>query len=232
MSKLDVKNKISIVKYIIIGGYLLGSSNLLGSVDEKSREAMGAKFLLDRRLLDDTEAGDEMNVRRLIRLGADPDVQDTLGNTPMSFAIQIDNSRIVRELIKARARETALGDSLLHCAAKNGSINVVEMLLKRGDDAGLLNDYGQTALDQARMALNRFTAVLEGKASILRQEIAALSPEVPNCQARKKGRHGRLLFCYAVERQQMQVDRITEKIDKYNRIIELLTAKREGESEE
>jgi len=70
---------------------------------------------------------------------------------PVEFALVLNNKEIAVFLIEQMDIHLAdqNGDTLLHHAARNNNINLVEILLDHGADVNAKNNYGSTALDLA-----------------------------------------------------------------------------------
>ena len=106
-----------------------------------------------------TLAPDPLDAHRsvdlLLRRGADPNVADRQGLTPLHLAARRADGRVVERLLKAGAEPTALaagvdGMSPLGAAIGAGAIEVVAHLLRAGADPGIaMNAYGTNALQEA-----------------------------------------------------------------------------------
>jgi len=82
------------------------------------------------------------NVRRLCELGADLELANDQGCTPLLHAAMLDDSRFVTELLRRGARPTArssAGMSALHFSAGRGHHRTLRALLLHGDLAALVN---------------------------------------------------------------------------------------------
>jgi ankyrin repeat protein len=102
-------------------------------------------------------------VQQLIEAGAQTDLTDEIGGTPMSYALLSGQTAIVELLLKKRPKtgldDTISGDLLLS-AAQKGHNDVVKLLLDSGKvNPNLKNKSGRTPLSLA--AENSHDAVLE-----------------------------------------------------------------------
>jgi len=99
-------------------------------------------------------------VRKLLRLGADPNSQDYAGWSPLHEACNRGNDIVARILIKGGADIHTLGmykETPLHDASRNGHLKVVKLLLKSGANKEALNAERKTPLEVARNPENPCT---------------------------------------------------------------------------
>jgi ankyrin repeat protein/beta-lactamase regulating signal transducer with metallopeptidase domain len=112
-------------------GAIKGSPNLLGIIN----------------------SGDIEQVKLLISQGADINVKNSNGLTPLYLASQEGRKDVVELLIDNGADINAKnnnGITPLHRAAREGHKDVVELLISRGADINVKNTRGQTPLDLAQ----------------------------------------------------------------------------------
>ena len=112
-----------------------GSTTLLESIDFRRREGS----LTDLSL-------------RLLALGADPNLGDGRGRTPLHAAAAVEGPELVRALLEAGANPLALdadGASTLHAAAASGSSEVIDLLVSAGADPDALASDSRTPLHLA-----------------------------------------------------------------------------------
>jgi ankyrin repeat protein len=118
----------------------------------------------DVRLLSATRNSDLDAARSLLGAGADPNVAQGDGMTPLHLAAERGNVEMAKLLIGARANvnaKTRIGEyTPLHVASAGGHVQVVEALLSAGADASArTSNSGVTPLHLAAMAPNGERAV-------------------------------------------------------------------------
>jgi hypothetical protein len=98
--------------------------------------------------------GNPAIVSRLLDFGAQPNVADHDGRTPLWLAVHKEDARIAALLLDYKANPNCrVGKNRLTplmAAAKNGRIEVVNLLLDRGADPRLVAEDGRTAAQFAR----------------------------------------------------------------------------------
>ena len=86
----------------------------------------------------------------LLKLGADPNIADCSGNTPLhaacSYGCVGNISALVRHGANLDAKNSA-GDTPLMELARRGTVSAMKRLLKAGADMSAVNNKGQTAMD-------------------------------------------------------------------------------------
>lgn len=95
---------------------------------------------------------DEILFEKLLKLGADPNVTNSHGTTPLILAIIHKPTNLIELLLDANADINAQdysGFTALMYAASYGHIDKVKMLLDKGADPDINNNNGYTALDLA-----------------------------------------------------------------------------------
>lgn len=99
-----------------------------------------------RAMLGAAEAGDAAEVERLLHSGADPNLNDKLGWTPLAIATNKDHPEVVKLLLDHGA-DVAYRDILGRQPLANvRSKEVAKMLLDRGADVNAKDNDGTTAL--------------------------------------------------------------------------------------
>lgn len=142
--------------------YATYHSDLLTAMDALSaganpnaRDADGVPVLVAALSLHDTEHNNlEFLIAELLQAGAHPDggIDDPAAPTPLDFALELEDTYILRCLLESGANVNAKdadGDTPLMRAAALGQAEALHMLLAAGADATLRNNAGQTALDLA-----------------------------------------------------------------------------------
>lgn len=109
--------------------------------------------------------GNPAIVARLLAFGADPNVADHEGRTPLWLAVHREDARIAALLLDYKADpDCRVGKNRLTplmAAAKNGRIEVVNLLLDRGADPRHVAEDGRTA---AQFAKENFKVNMVGQA--------------------------------------------------------------------
>jgi ankyrin repeat protein len=88
----------------------------------------------------------------LLRSGANINVKDNFGRTPLLQSAMIGNIEMTEFLLKAGADSNSLtdsGESSLHIAAACGHSNIARLLIKHGAKVNQRNDEGITPLNRA-----------------------------------------------------------------------------------
>ena len=91
-------------------------------------------------------------VRILIEGGANVNVKDVFGDTPLHAAIEQGNNDMVILLVEAEANVDAkdsFGDTALHRAISKGDTSIVRTLVDALADVNLTNAFGDSALELA-----------------------------------------------------------------------------------
>ena len=105
--------------------------------------------------------GDLRRLALLAELGADLNLRENRGYTPLAVAAIDGKAEAVRQLLSAGADANVTdnaGGTPLHHAAARGRAEIVQMLLDGGADPGFRNSDGKTALDVAMEAGKDATA--------------------------------------------------------------------------
>ncbi len=145
-------------------------------------------------LLDAARLAQLERAKELLAAGADVNVADWRGFTPLMWASAAGNAALVRSLLDAGAvpdRRATDGTTALMLAAANGFVDVVRLLLSRGADAAVVKG-GATARQLAagrghqetatlleeteRLGARLIQAVAEGQNVLVRQLLALGAP--------------------------------------------------------
>jgi len=117
---------------------------------------------LNHALLWASGSKDVANLRALLKAGANANVQDKDGDTPLIVAVRTQHPANVEVLLKAGARVNVRrhwGETPLTEAASRYDTRMVHILLDAGADVNAANEYGLTAL--MRATHRQPTSVLE-----------------------------------------------------------------------
>jgi ankyrin repeat protein len=132
------------------------------SDNKQSEEGISSQDL-GSRLIQAVEQDNATSlVELLIKQGAEVNLQDKYGHTPLHVAASINSPAVADLLIQSGAEVNAQnedGDAPLHYAAKNNSPTVAELLIKSGAEVNAQDKDGKTPLHWA--AENNSAAVAE-----------------------------------------------------------------------
>ena len=171
LHKAAAQGKLKSVKRYIQMGVPVDAKNVVGEMPfdlaKKARHGGVCKFLkANLDLLKFAYDGNFYGVKRALKAGADPNVRNRAGNTPLLGIAQIGTAEEVRYLLDAGARFNDVNSANrtpLFLAACIGNVGVVRQLLAAGADKTIVDENGQTALDIARKnGRKRTAALLEG----------------------------------------------------------------------
>ena len=122
-----------------------------------------------RDLFRAVQGGDIEATSRILKTGANPNVRDNRGRTPLMYAAIKGYGVLVPPLLEARADpdlRAADGATALFMAVVQGNEEIVEMLLRAGADASIKGPGGRTAADVARLKKLQDTFALLKRASV------------------------------------------------------------------
>ncbi|KAJ1478836.1 ankyrin repeat-containing domain protein [Baffinella frigidus] len=113
----------------------------------------------------------------LLDQGADINVKDTDGETPLHIAVEAGNDGFVQTLLSMGADvhvTTELGDTALHLATRGGCCEAVQMLLDNCADLRAKNSSGETPEDLASApGQERVSAILQTHEAMRRARLEA-----------------------------------------------------------
>ncbi len=115
---------------------------------------MSEKVVISQEMLLAKQSDDPVSIRRLLRLGENPNVVDEYGTPLLVWAAWRGYTEVVRLLLDKGVNIDACGTGgetpLMH-AAFQGHTAVVSLLIERGADVNLMAGGGSTALIWASM---------------------------------------------------------------------------------
>jgi len=97
-------------------------------------------------------------VRFLLRHGADVDVPNTFGDSPLVDAAALGRTDIAARLLNHGARPDGVSDTHdtpMHVAARSGNAQILQLLLDAGATAEYRTDLGETVFDAVDAAPRR-----------------------------------------------------------------------------
>jgi ankyrin repeat protein len=117
------------------------------------------------------------DVRTLLQQVKDPNITDSLGRTPLSYAASLGNTEMIKVLLDSGARidyRDLSGATALHWAAETGHADVIRLLLAAKAPVDVTNRQGVTPLMMAADAnkSDAARALLEGGADRKRQDFS------------------------------------------------------------
>ncbi len=118
----------------------------------------------NKLLIEATKLGDLGSVKKLLDLGANPNVYDEEGCSPLHIAVINADLAMIEALLKAKARVSIKtishqGQEPLHIAAMGDRHNVIETLLTAGANIDRKSSDGRTPLIFAIQKGHRNTVV-------------------------------------------------------------------------
>ena len=108
---------------------------------------------LNEQFFDAARGGDKERVLRLIREGADVNVKNLLGETPLHLASRHDGHVKVVKLLLEKGLDVNVtnssGHTPLHIASSYSKVDLVKLLLEKGADVNANDNDGETPLHYA-----------------------------------------------------------------------------------
>jgi len=114
--------------------------------EERSKEALFVG------IFDAARHNKHTQVSEMLLRGADPDMRDEHGNTPLIIAVQNGNKKISKALLRRGANvnfQNHQGNTALHYAYKFGYTSLGQYLLSKGADDGIHNIRGRTCYEES-----------------------------------------------------------------------------------
>lgn len=94
-----------------------------------------------------TIRADQSAVKTLLAFGADPNITDNYGCTPLHFVTSVDVCKLLLDAkIDINARNAYYGRTALHTYNRDREVGVIDMLVQAGIDVNAQDSYGETAL--------------------------------------------------------------------------------------
>ena len=116
----------------------------------KLKEKIDGKYAL----IEAVEHNKKYLVLLFLTRGADVDVCDENGNSPLHIACKNENSAITNILLKKNAdieKKNKYGHTPLHIASYRGSYDLIDLLLDKGADLNCKDNHGHTPLHIATL---------------------------------------------------------------------------------
>ncbi len=123
--------------------------NGLTAAEQSSNSTVTIKLKV---LSESMDADDITKVRKLIEAGADVNVINKYGKTPLLMASRNGHTEVVKLLLQAKADVNAkdrIGSTALRNASNSGHLDIVQVLLEKGADVNAKDKKGSTALIDA-----------------------------------------------------------------------------------
>ena len=118
---------------------------------------------------DDALDADIAELLRLLAAGADPNLSNIYGDTPLHYAADKDNSELTRLLLDAGADPDVrgfVGATALYKAVQNRRVESVELLLQHNADVRIEDMDGVVPIDNVRPGDTRILELLHGAARV------------------------------------------------------------------
>jgi ankyrin repeat protein len=99
--------------------------------------------------------GDNTEVERLIKEGADPNGPGKFGTAPLHYCVSVGHLEATRLLLKAGADPNWKADrdvSPMHAAANAGQVEALDIMIAGGAAINVVDSAGKTPMDYARDA--------------------------------------------------------------------------------
>jgi uncharacterized protein len=120
---------------------------------DRERPLTAAEGTAETALHDAAWRGDLETVRALVESGIDPNISDSIGETPLFGAAAWARNDVVAFLLSVGARhdltEKMSALSPLHWAASHGNLDTVKLMIAAGADPATADRHGDLPIDHA-----------------------------------------------------------------------------------
>ena len=116
---------------------------------KKKKKKINVKTL-NRKLLEAIKTNNNKKVKKLLKAGANPNLQDENGYTPLMLASEWARTEIVKKLLEYGAdpnAQTKIGyTTLMYASMWRGRTEIVKLLIEAGADPNAKDKFGDTLL--------------------------------------------------------------------------------------
>jgi ankyrin repeat protein len=145
---------------------------------------------VDRDLLQAAKAGSMAGAKKALHKGANINVMDDDGSTPLHLAVQHEQGEMVSYLLSQQAVVNAMdhsGATALHYAAKQGNVETIKLLLEKKADASATDSFKRSPLHYAALHGHRESVQLLVSANAEMLSAKSTTGQTPADLAREQG---------------------------------------------
>jgi len=127
----------------------MASSVFKAQEDNLKVDSAYVKTQLNFMLFQYCDSGNIDLVKKLLSYGAEPNIANEYGVTPLMYAVQSGSYELVELLLSQNVnlnKKPFDGNSALHAALRSGNDSIAELLLRNNADANVENNFGLTPL--------------------------------------------------------------------------------------